>query len=376
MKKKNFVILAILSVLFCKSVFAEQIVLERAVNNNVYSYAHKRTFQDKVVKIYVNEFTSKSDKTEKFGYAYAIESNILKEALSIKKIDGYTEKNGIIYFNDIKEAHLMYYIKGNKFYLGWYWAAGISSEVTKSHVFYEFDLKDGYGLYFMFAYASAINDNLTGSSDITFYERKDINGHSTTIANDNESDLDMSFNTSRFPEYVECTEQYLENGCIHEKKVWIDGKFRDVNNTTYTDVNGRTWKSFQDDIGFHVRFTNNVSSEQWREHVIPTYAFKTVKIRLRKSQEDGKSSTAGKKISENLKKYGLYLTKWMAYNSSTMSGSYKLGGGYIVCYYDKFRYNPSDTVNEGLDLSRIGDTDYGTKLVDYKQITPKKLIIK
>lgn len=75
MKKKS-IFLIILSVLLCTSLFAKQFVLERNISNHVYSSLDKKWFDESgTVRIYVNEFTNDSGK--KFGWVFAIESNML-----------------------------------------------------------------------------------------------------------------------------------------------------------------------------------------------------------------------------------------------------------------------------------------------------------
>lgn len=61
--KKNPFFLIIFAVLFCASLFAEQIVLERNVTNHVYSFYDKKWFDESgTVRIYLNEFTNSSGK--------------------------------------------------------------------------------------------------------------------------------------------------------------------------------------------------------------------------------------------------------------------------------------------------------------------------
>ena len=68
MKKITFLITLFL-VTFCSSVFAEKLVLERNINNEIFCFYDKTWKKEQgTVKIYKNEFTS-TDGKEKFGWA-------------------------------------------------------------------------------------------------------------------------------------------------------------------------------------------------------------------------------------------------------------------------------------------------------------------
>ena len=193
-KGSHFLLPTIISLLFCTNLFSEQLVLERNVNNHVLRYYDKTWFDEAgTVRIYVNEFTSASGK-EKFGWAYGIESKLLNGA---EGEAGAKMKN----FNDEADCPLMYYIANGRFYIGYVWANGYSSEVTSTHVFYDFPEKDGYGLYFMLSYASAVNYLLTYGNGLTFMEKWDLEGHSKYITSDSDRNYDLSFNTGNFPGY-------------------------------------------------------------------------------------------------------------------------------------------------------------------------------
>ncbi|MCR4741806.1 MAG: hypothetical protein K5866_02890 [Treponema sp.] len=180
--------------MFCTNLFAEQLVLERKVTNHVQRYYDKIWFDEAgTVRIYLNEFISASGK-EKFGWAYAIESKLLNGAAgsagtSVKK------------FNDEADCPLMYYIADGRFYIGYVWANGYTSEVTNTHVFYDFPEEAGYGLYFMLTYASAVNYLLTYGNGLTFMEKWDQEGHSKYITNDSDLNYDLAFYTGNFPGY-------------------------------------------------------------------------------------------------------------------------------------------------------------------------------
>jgi|GEM_PF-5078049 len=64
-------------------------------------------------------------------------------------------------------------------------------------------INDGYNLYFMFAYACAVNDLLTYNNAIFFKEHFDLTEKNKLMTTDNELKPDLSFNTRNFPEYVE-----------------------------------------------------------------------------------------------------------------------------------------------------------------------------
>ena len=147
--KNHFLLPTIIIFFCCTNLFAEQLVLERKVTNHVQRYYDKTWFDEAgTVRIFVNEFTSGSGK-EKFGWAYAIESKMLNGA---DGSDGTSIKN----FNDEADCPLMYYIADGRFYVGYVWTNGYTTEVTNTHVFYDFPEEDGYGLYFMLTYASAV----------------------------------------------------------------------------------------------------------------------------------------------------------------------------------------------------------------------------
>ena len=272
---KKLILFLILSILFCTNIFAEKIVLERKLTNHVQRYYDKRWFDESgTVKIYANEFTSDNGK-EKFGWAYAIESNMLNKA---DNNETSTPKS----FNSETESPLMYYIADGRFYIGYVWTNGYTSEGTTTHVFYDFDLEDGYGLYFMFAYATAVNSLLTYDNKITFKEVYDTDGHNKFYTND--SVPDFSFYTGNFPGYKEYSAAKFENN-------------------------------------------NKKESQKYR----------TIRIRLVKDMATKNSRTAGKLIADNLKSKGLWKAKsCMFAGDGTTLGKHGPNEGVITCWYEPF----------------------------------------
>ena len=269
--KKHFLLPTIISLLFCTNLFAGQLVLERKVTNHVQRYYDKTWFDEAgTVRLYVNEFTSGSGK-EKFGWAYAIESKLLNGADGSA---GTSVKN----FNDEADCPLMYYIADGRFYIGYVWTNSFVNEVTQTHVFYDFSIEDGYGLYFMYAYASAVNSLLTYENKITFCELYDETGHNKFITNDEAPDL--SFNTGDFKDYQDYSKFRLENG----------------------DIDGRL-----------------------------------VRMRLVKNAKTKNSKDAGNEISDNLKKHGLWKSKSpMVAGDGTTLGKHGVNEGVITCWYEPF----------------------------------------
>lgn len=350
--KKNPFFLIIFSVLFCTSLFAEQIVLERNVANHVYSFYDKKWFDESgLVRIHLNEFTSKSGK--KFGWAFAIESNMLKNAKSKTTLNGEND------------CPLMYYIDGDRFYIGYVWTNGYQTEVTKVHLFYEFNIEDGYGLYFMYAYVDAVNMLLTYGNDITFCEVCDETGHNKFITPDSENDVDVSFNTGDFPEYRNYSNFRMKNGDVDGEKVYIDGEWRDILNKEYVDQSGMTWKAFYNDVvGFHVQKKFNNGRVFEPAIIFPT--FRIVRMGLVKDAKTGSSRDAGNEIAKNLKDHGLWITDWpMRQGDGTSRGKHGPDGGYITCWYEPF------TDSEGPSDGLKDKTKY--QLIEYEKVVPKKL---
>lgn len=350
--KKNIFFFIIFSIIFT-NLFAEQIVLERNVTNRVQRYYDKKWFEeDGTVSIYLQEFTN--DAGKKFGWVSAIKSNMLNNSGEITPL------------NDENECPLMYYIDGDHFYIGEVWTTSYVNEVIKSHVFYDFNKEDGYGLLFMYAYAIAVNPLLTYDNKITLNETYDENGRNKFITNDNESNYDLYFNTGDFNEYRKKSTVRLENGEVDGELVWIDGEWRDILNKNYTDQNGVTWRAHYDVTGFHVKSSSDGSRIRWYEPAIIFPAFRTVCMRLVKDATTKSSIDAGKKISENLKKYGLWKAKSPMYQGDgTTLGKHGGIEGVITCWYEPFsdRSGPSP----GL-ASKTKDL-----LINYEKIIPKKV---
>ena len=285
--KKYFLLPTIISLLFCTNLFAEQLVLERKVTNHVQRYYDKTWFDEAgTVRIYLNEFSD--DKGRKFGWAFSIESNMLNNAGINTNV-----------LNDETECPLMYYIDNNRFYIGYVWTNSFVNEVTQTHVFYDFSIEDGYGLYFMYAYASAVNSLLTYENKITFCELYDETGHNKFITNDEAPDL--SFNTGDFNDYRDYSKFRLENG----------------------DIDGRL-----------------------------------VRMRLVKNAKTKNSKDAGNEISDNLKKHGLWKSKSpMVAGDGTTLGKHGVNEGVITCWYEPFcdSEGPSRGLGEKSDKNLLID---------------------
>ena len=192
MNKKLFFFSVFSLLLSC--LFAEQILLERRVDNKVQRYwkcADQKVFEEyETVKIYCKEFAS-ADGKEKFGWAYYIDSGLINNSTTKQ-----SDKKRILFDDD---ECLLYYIKNGRFYVKapnglWYdFAAGDNN-------------KDGYSLYFMFVYAYAVNDLLTYGNDIDFHTDAKHDYYWT----DSLSVYDDSFSVKKFPEYVENSKEPLK----------------------------------------------------------------------------------------------------------------------------------------------------------------------
>ena len=285
--RKQSKFLFLVSLFFFTNLFAEQLVLERKVTNHVQRYYDKTWFDEAgTVRIYLNEFSD--DKGRRFGWAFSIESNMLNNAGINTNV-----------LNDETECPLMYYIDNNRFYIGYVWTNSFVNEVTQTHVFYDFSIEDGYGLYFMYAYASAVNSLLTYENKITFCELYDETGHNKFITNDEAPDL--SFNTGDFKDYQDYSKFRLENG----------------------DIDGRL-----------------------------------VRMRLVKNAKTKNSKDAGNEISDNLKKHGLWKSKSpMVAGDGTTLGKHGPNEGVITCWYEPFcdSEGPSRGLGEKSDKNLLID---------------------
>ena len=321
--KKTFTLLTILLIGICNNLFAEKILLERQVNNNVFRYYDKTWHKEQgTVKMYLNEFTS-ADGKEKFGWAYGIESDFINNAPENRK-----NENPIKELYDETDAFLMYYIKNGKFYIGSVWASGYKKEVTRTHAFYEFDIKDGYGLYFILAYADAVNMLLTGGNGIIYSEKFDINGNDLFVSSGDELEKDLSFYTGNIPDYIEYSTFRVNQGY-----------------TGYRTVNIRLIK-YQ-----HVEY------DKWGD-ISNHYV--------------GTAAEAGVRIADNLKKHGLWLVEWSPYgNLGEYLGKYNLRGGVIMCNWETFKDRYGDT-EESLKETLKESPNFGNQLIDYQEIKPKK----
>ena len=355
MKKKIIFLLTFLFSLI-NSVFAYQIVLERPVSNKVQRYWPKKPetwFEESgTVKIYCNEFISSNGK-EKFGWAYGIDSNLINKAA---KTENYTQ-NGL---RGMDDCPLMYYIKDGRFYIGWWW-----NDVTRVHTFFDFDEKNGYDLYFMYAYAVAVNQLLTYGSEITFYEKKDEKGEELFNTPNNEFESDLSFNTRNFPEYVNYSNHRLENGSIDGDRVWLDGEWRNIVDKRYTDKNGLTWTAFKDSIGYHVQYTDDKNLYRWFESMVMFQTYKTINMAFIKTNDTNSSIDAGNRIAENLMKHGLWKSKSPMYLGDRNYGEAGPNEGVITCWYRPFKRNNND------DPIGLDDRLEKSILIDYAKVKVK-----
>lgn len=140
--------------------FAKTLILERTVKNEVAGYNKKVYKENGKVKLYVNEFTNDKDGS-KLGFAYAIKSDTPQTPIFDGFLDGSKELN-----SEEDGGWIIYYEKGENFYIGSIWKNGYKTTVMDISCFYEFDKKIGYDIYFIFCYLQAVNRNLTFENDI------------------------------------------------------------------------------------------------------------------------------------------------------------------------------------------------------------------
>ena len=142
--------------------FAKTLILERTVKNEVAGYDKKIYKENGKVTLYVNEFTNDKDGS-KLGFAYAIKSDTPQTPIFDGFLDGSKELN-----SEEDGGWLIYYEKGESFYIGSIWKNGYKTTVTDISCFYEFDKKIGYDIYFIFCYIRAVNRKLTFENDICY----------------------------------------------------------------------------------------------------------------------------------------------------------------------------------------------------------------
>ena len=160
--RKSSILFFVFLIIFCNNSFAKTLILERIVKNEVAGYDKKIYKENGKVTLYVNEFNNDKDGS-KLGFAYAIES-ASPETPIMAEINGATKD-----FNSEQDGGwLIYYEKGDSFYIGSIWKNGYKTTVTDRSCFYEFDKNIGYDIYFMFCYLKAVNRNLTFENKILY----------------------------------------------------------------------------------------------------------------------------------------------------------------------------------------------------------------
>ena len=122
--RKSSILFFVFLIIFCNNSFAKTLILERTVKNEVAGYDKKIYKENGKVTLYVNEFTNDKDGS-KLGFAYAIESDspetpVLAELNGVDK-DFNSERDG---------GWLIYYEKGDSFYIGSIWKNGYKTTVT------------------------------------------------------------------------------------------------------------------------------------------------------------------------------------------------------------------------------------------------------
>lgn len=159
---KIFIFLIFFLIISNSRLFAKTLILERTVKNEVTGYDKKIYKENGKVTLYVNEFTNDKDGS-KLGFAYAIKSDSPETPILAGFLDGSKELN-----SEQDGGWLIYYEKGESFYIGSIWKNGYKTTVTDRSCFYEFDKKIGYDIYFMFCYLRAVNRNLTFENKILY----------------------------------------------------------------------------------------------------------------------------------------------------------------------------------------------------------------
>ena len=160
MNKKSILLITLFSIISVFS-FAREFTLERKLNTSVLSYDKKVYKENGKVTLYVKEFTNEADGS-RLGFAYSIESDSKESPVKPELINDFNSEN--------EGGWLIYYQKGESFYIGEIWKSDYYYTVTDRTCFYEFDKAEGYNLYFMSCYLKAVNKTLTRGNDILYTE--------------------------------------------------------------------------------------------------------------------------------------------------------------------------------------------------------------
>ncbi len=128
--RKNIILLLFILGVFIHSLFATPLILERTVKNEVTGYDGKLYKENGTVTLFVNEFTNDKDGS-KLGFAYAIKSDSPQTPIFAGFLDGSKELN-----SEQDGGWLIYYEKGDSFYIGSIWKNGYKSTVTDRSCFY------------------------------------------------------------------------------------------------------------------------------------------------------------------------------------------------------------------------------------------------
>lgn len=215
-KYKRFIMIFCFFCILVMSAYSKQLVFERTVKNEVTGYDGKFYKENSTVTLFVNEFTSDKDGS-KLGFAYAIKSDSPQTPIFAGFLDGSKELN-----SEQDGGWLIYYEKGESFYIGTIWKNGYKTTVTDRSCFYEFDKKVGYELYFMFCYLKAVNHNLTYENKILYTESHQFWWEENKIA--------LSIKLSEFSDYAKYSKSHGNNPPYPNFKICL---FHDSNATGF-----------------------------------------------------------------------------------------------------------------------------------------------